>query len=188
YLDTATYGLPPEPTIRVMREAEEAWQAGTGIWTEWDREAERARTAFGRLIGASSARVALMPGVSVGVGLVAADLKPGDRVVVPAADFTSVLFPLFVARERGVEVIEVDDVDRLADAITPGTTLVALSLVQMQTGRVLPVRESVERAQPGGAQGLRRATHRGPCAEVREGIERAASAAVGAAQDLHVRR
>src|SRR4051812_23728401 len=112
YLDTATYGLPPDPTLWAMREATDAWQAGTGVWVDWDREAERARTAFGRLIGAPSSRVALMPSVSVGVGLVAADLKPGDRVVVPAADFTSVLFPLFVARERGIELVEVEDVDR----------------------------------------------------------------------------
>ena len=89
----------------------------------------------------------------------AADLKPGDRVVVPAAEFTSVLFPLLVARDRGVELVEVPDVDRLAEAITPGTKLVALSLVQMQTGRVLPIREIVERAEAVGAQVLLDATH-----------------------------
>src|SRR6185503_13504393 len=158
YLDTATYGLPPEPTLRAMREATDAWQAGTGVWVEWDSQAERARAAFGRLVGAATSRIALMPGVSVGVGMVAADLRPGDRVVMPVAEFTSVLFPLLVARERGVEVVEVD-VERLAEAITPGTKLVALSLVQMQTGRVLPVREIVERAEAVGAQVLLDATH-----------------------------
>src|SRR5919198_4559818 len=109
-----------------MREAEEQWRAGTAYWVDWDREAERARAAFGRLIGAAGSRVALMPAVSAGVGIVAADLKPGDRVVLAAAEFTSVLFPLLVARQRGVEVVEVADVDRLAEAITPGTTPVAL--------------------------------------------------------------
>ncbi|MBI2780949.1 MAG: aminotransferase class V-fold PLP-dependent enzyme [Chloroflexi bacterium] len=172
YLDTATYGLPPDPTLLAMRAAEEAWQSGTGVWVEWDREAERARAAFGRLIGAAAARVALMPGVSVGVGLVAADLKPGDRVVMPAAEFTSVMFPLLVARERGVEIVEVDDIDRLADAITPGTTLVALSLVQMQTGRVLPVAEIVERAEAVGAQVLLDATHGVPFVPLGDVIDR----------------
>src|SRR4051794_36714187 len=100
-----------------MRDATDAWRAGTGVWVDWDHEAERARAAFGRIVGAATARVALMPSVSVGVGLVVADLRPGDRVVVPAADFTSVLFPLFVARERGVEIAEVEDVDRLVEAI-----------------------------------------------------------------------
>jgi selenocysteine lyase/cysteine desulfurase len=184
YLDAATYGLPPEPTIRAMRQAEDAWQAGTGVWVDWDREAERARAAFGRLIGAPAARVALMPSVSVGVGLVVAALQAGDRVVVPAADFTSVLFPLLVARERGVEVVEVDDIDRLIDAITPGTTLVALSLVQMQTGRVLPIREVVERAEAVGAQVLLDATHGVPFVALDDVIDRIDYVAVAAYKHL----
>lgn len=184
YLDTATYGLPPDPTLRAMRDAEDAWQAGTGIWVEWDREAERARAAFGRLIGASASRVALMPSVSVGIGLVAADLRPGDRVVVPAADFTSVLFPLFVARERGVEIAEVDDIDQLVEAITPGTRLVALSLVQMQTGRVLPVREIVERAEAVGAQVLLDATHGVPFVPLDDVIDRVDYVVVAAYKHL----
>ena len=159
YLDTATYGLPPEPTIRVMREALHAWEAGTAGWVEWDRQSERARVAFARLMGAPPSRVALLPSVSVGVGMVASALRPGERVVVPAAEFRSVLYPLLVARERGVDVIEVDEVDRLVEAITAGTKLVALTLVQMQTGRVLPVREIVERAEAVGAQVLLDATH-----------------------------
>jgi selenocysteine lyase/cysteine desulfurase len=159
YLDTATYGLPPEPTIVAMREAHDEWVDGTGRWVEWDRQSERARAAFARLVGASPARVALLPSVSVGVGVVAASLQPGDRVVVPAAEFRSVLYPLLVARDRGVNVVEVDDVDRLLDEITPGTALVAITLVQMHTGRVLPVREIVDRAEAVGARVLLDATH-----------------------------
>jgi selenocysteine lyase/cysteine desulfurase len=184
YLDTATYGLPPEPTIRAMREAEDAWQAGTGVWVDWDREAERARAAFGRLIGAPAASVALMPSVSVGVGIVVAALQPGDRVVVPAADFTSVLFPLLVARERGVEVLEVDDVERLIDAVTPGTALVALSLVQMQTGQVPPIRDVVERAEAVGAQVLLDATHGIPFVPLDDVIDRIDYVAVAAYKHL----
>jgi selenocysteine lyase/cysteine desulfurase len=184
YLDTATYGLPPEPTLRVMREGFDAWQAGTGVWVEWDREAERARAAFGRLIGAASSRVALMPGVSVGVGLVAAALRPGDRAVVAAAEFTSILFPLLVARERGVDVVEIEDVDRLVEAITPGTSLVALSLVQMQTGRVLPIREIVEQAEAVGAQVLLDATHGIPFVRLDEVIDRIDYVAVAAYKHL----
>ena len=172
YLDTATYGLPPEPTLRAMREAEDAWQAGTAMWVEWDRQAERARAAFGRLVGTATSRVALVPSVSTGVGVVAADLAPGDRVVVPALEFRSVLYPLLVARERGVEIVEVDDVDRLLEAITPGTRLVALSLVQMQTGRVLPIREVVERAEAVGAQVLLDATHGVPFVRLDDVIDR----------------
>lgn len=184
YLDTATYGLPAEPTLRVMQEATDAWQAGTGTWVEWDRQAERARAAFGQLVGARSAAVALMPSVSAGVGLVAADLKPGDRVVVPALEFRSVLYPLLVARERGLDVVEVADVDRLIDEITPGTALVALSLVQMQTGRVLPIREIVERAESVGARVLLDATHGVPFVPLHDVIDRIDYVAVAAYKHL----
>jgi selenocysteine lyase/cysteine desulfurase len=184
YLDTATYGLPPDPTLRAMREAEEAWRAGTASWVEWDRQAERARAAFGRLVGAPSSRVALMPSVSVGVGVVAADLRPGDRVVVPALEFRSVLYPLLVARERGVEIVEVEDVDRLLGAITPGTKLIALSLVQMQTGRVLPLRDIVERAEAVGAQVLLDATHGVPFVPLDDVIDRIDYVAVAAYKHL----
>src|SRR6185503_16916303 len=166
-----------------MREATDSWQAGTGVWVEWDSQAERARAAFGRLVGAATSRIALMPGVSVGVGMVAADLEPGDRVVMPAAEFTSVLFPLLVARERGVEVVEAD-VDRMVEAIVPGTTLVALSLVQMQTGRVLPVREIVERAEAVGAQVLLDATHGVPFVRLDDVIDRIDYVAVAAYKHL----
>jgi len=172
YLDTATYGLPPDATMRAMRDAEDAWRAGTGVWVEWDKEAERARTAFGRLMKVAPARVALLPSVSVGMGVVSAALQPGDRVVAPAAEFRSVLYPLLVARDRGVELVEIEDVDRLIDAITPGTALVAISLVQMQTGRVLPVREIVDRAEAVGARVLLDATHGVPFVDLDAVINR----------------
>lgn len=172
YLDTATYGLPPEPTLRVLREALDTWERGTASWVEWDRQSERAREAFARLMGTAPLRVSLMPSVSVGVGMVAAALRPGDRVVVPAAEFRSVLFPILVAQERGVEVVEIDDVDRLVDAITPGTSLVAITLVQMHTGRVLPIREIVDRAEAVGAQVLLDATHGVPFVALDDVIDR----------------
>jgi selenocysteine lyase/cysteine desulfurase len=172
YLDTATYGLPPEPTVRAMREAHDEWIDGTGRWVEWDKQSERARVAFARLMSVAPTRVALLPSVSIGVGVVAAALKPGDRVVVPAAEFRSVLYPLLVARDRGIELVEVDDVDRLVDAIAPGTALVAITLVQMHTGRVLPVREIVDRAQAVGARVLLDATHGVPFVDLGDVIDR----------------
>jgi selenocysteine lyase/cysteine desulfurase len=158
FLDSATYGLPPEPTRRVLSEALDRWTAGTANWVEdWDKVAERARTAFATLIGVAPLRVALLPATSVGVGTIAADLTPADEVVVPIDEFTSVLFPLLVARDRGVRVREVP-FDDVLEQITPGTTLVALTLVQMQTGRTAPIRAIVERAEAVGARVLLDAT------------------------------
>ena len=158
YLDTATYGLPPRPTVAALERALRAWQAGTGDWIEdWDRPTDRVREDFASLIGADAAEVSTIPAASVGVGLVAARLGRGDEVVVPADEFTSTLFPLLVARERGAVVREVP-FDALAASVQPGTRLVATSLVQMQTGRVADMAAIVEAAERAGAAVLVDAT------------------------------
>jgi selenocysteine lyase/cysteine desulfurase len=172
YLDTATYGLPPDPTVTAMRRALEAWQAGTGDWiADWDRPAEAARASFARLVGTTAERIALLPAVSIGVGYIAAGLGPGDEVIVPADEFTSVLFPLLVARERGVIVREVEAA-ALADEIRPGTTLVAASLVQMQTGRMADLPAILDRAEAVGARVLVDATQAVPFVPVASMIGR----------------
>lgn len=172
YLDTATYGLPPDRAVEALKRAEEEWIGGTGVWVEWDRQSDRARQAFARLMNTKPARVALLPAASAGVGVVAASLNPGDRVVTARAEFRSVLYPLLVARDRGIDLHEIDDVDHLVDAIVPGTKLVALSLVQMQTGRVLPIREIVDNAEQVGARVLLDGTHGIPFVSLDDVIDR----------------
>src|SRR5262245_22048571 len=67
YLDTATYGLPPRPTIEVMERALQAWQSGQGNWIEdWDRPSDRCRTDFAALVGTDAANIAYIPAASVG--------------------------------------------------------------------------------------------------------------------------
>ena len=172
YLDSATYGLPPEPTVRAMRAALDSWQSGTADWiADWDRPAEAARSSFAHLIGTAPERVSLLPAASVGVGLVAAGLGAGDEVVVPADEFTSVLFPLLLARERGAIVREVD-FERLPDEIGPGTTLVATSLVQMQTGRMAELAAILDRAGAVGARVLIDATQAIPFVPLAPVIDR----------------
>jgi selenocysteine lyase/cysteine desulfurase len=173
YLDSATYGLPPRATAEAMRHAIDAWQAGTADWVhDWDEKGEDCRAAFASLIGAASSTVALVPTVSVGVGMIAATLDASDDVVVPDDEFTSVLGPLLVAqRERGVRVRTVP-LDNLAPNVTPGTTLVAFSLIQSQGGRAAALRDVVEAAQNVGARTLVDATHAVPFVSVKDEIER----------------
>jgi selenocysteine lyase/cysteine desulfurase len=162
YLDAATYGLPPTDTILAMRRALRQWQSGTGHWIDdFDTAADPARVSFAQLIGASPDEVATIPAVSVGVGLVAQALQPGDEVVVPVDEFTSVLYPFLVAERRGVLVRPVALAD-LADAIRPSTTLVATSLVQMQTGRAAPITAIVRAAKAHGTRILVDATQSVP--------------------------
>ncbi len=159
YLDTATYGLAPRPTADAMRAALTQWEQGAADWIDdWDRVADRARREFSHLIGVPIRRVALVSTASVGVGTVAASLEADDEVLVNQDEFTSLLFPLLVAESRGVKVREVP-LDSLATQITPTTSLVAFSLVQMQTGRVAPIREILARSEEVGARVLIDATH-----------------------------
>jgi selenocysteine lyase/cysteine desulfurase len=173
YLDAATYGLPPRSTVAAIRRALTQWQTGTGDWREdWDRSADAARERFAALIGAAPERIGLLPAVSSGTGLVAATLGPGDDVVVPDDEFTSVLFPLLVAeRERGAAVRTVPFA-ALAEAVRPGTRLVAFSLVQMQSGRAAALEQICAAAAAHGAEVLVDATQALPFVSVDHCLDR----------------
>jgi selenocysteine lyase/cysteine desulfurase len=172
YLDTATYGLPPLATVEALERAIHAWQAGTGDWiNDWDEPTNEAPRDFAALIGAPPDTIATIPAASVGTGLVAGTLGPGDEVVTPDDEFTSTLFPLLVAKERGAVVHEVA-VDDVAASIGPSTRLVAISLVQMQTGRVADIGAVVDAAERHGARILVDATQGIPFVDLREVIDR----------------
>jgi selenocysteine lyase/cysteine desulfurase len=170
YLDAATYGLPPRPAADAMAAAVEAWRAGTARWVDdWDRPAEAARGDFASLIGATADEIALISSASIGMGLVADSLAAGDVVVVPEDEHVSDLFPLLVAERRGVTVRQVP-FTAVVDAIDEGTTLVAASLVQMQTGRVGDLAGITRRASEVGARVFIDATHALPFVPVAEHI------------------
>src|ERR671933_3040822 len=122
YLDAATYGLPPRPTVEAMRQALADWQAGTADWVSaWDRAGDTARERFAQLIGAETDAVGLVPAASVGVGTIAASLGEGDQVVLPDDEFTSVLYPLLVAEQARGVVVRRAPFDRLAEAVDART-------------------------------------------------------------------
>src|SRR4051794_19920885 len=87
YLDAATYGLPPKPTVGALDRALRRWQDGTADWiAEWDREGDVCRNLFAEIIGASPDEIALIPTVSVGVGMIAAALPGNTKAVVPEGE------------------------------------------------------------------------------------------------------
>jgi selenocysteine lyase/cysteine desulfurase len=172
YLDSATYGLPPRPTVETMHRAIDRWQSGTADWVaEWDRRGDSCRVDFASLIGAPGDAVALVPTVSVGVGVLAAGLDAHDQVVVPDDEFTSVLYPLLVAhRAHGVRVSAVP-LDDLPRHISSRTTLVAFSLIQSQSGRAAPMTEILAAARAVGARTLVDATHAVPFVPVANDLQ-----------------
>lgn len=160
YLDAATYGLPPRPTVVALERALRRWQTGEADWVEeWDQKGDACRAHFATLIGGRPEEIALIPAASVGVGVVAASLPAGAEVVVPDDEFTSVIFPLLVAAERSGARVRRVPYAALAEAIGSETHLIAFSLTRSQDGITAPLGQIVAAARRHGAQLLVDATH-----------------------------
>ena len=113
----------------------------------------------GRRWSASTpAQVAVGSTVSAFVGLIAASLPDGARVLVPDVEFTSTLFPFLVEQERGRLTVTTVPPDRLAEAIDARTDVVAFSAVQMSSGEVADLAAITTAARHHGARTLLDAT------------------------------
>lgn len=139
YLNTASYGLPPTAAWDALQAALEDWRGGRTSWEHWGIPGEEARASFARLVGVPLDTVAIAANVSTLLGLVAAAVPDGTRVLAPDVEFTSVLFPFMAQERRGVQVRLVPPRE-LAGEIGPDTDVVAFSAVQMATGEVADLR------------------------------------------------
>jgi selenocysteine lyase/cysteine desulfurase len=134
-LNTASYGLPPKPAWDALQAALEDWRSGRTSWEQWGEPGEEARASFARLLGVPVESVAIAANVSTLVGLVAASIPDGSRVLAPDVEFTSILFPFLVQESRDVSVRLVPAAD-LPGEIDEGVDVVAFSAVQMASGEV----------------------------------------------------
>ena len=150
YLNTATYGLPPQPAYDAMLAAIADWRTGRTSEDEWEAATERARATFARLVGVDSSDVACGATVSELIGLVAASLPGGARVLTAENDFASTLFPWTVHEQRGL-VVENVPLGSLVDAIEERHAMVAVSHVQAQSGEVVDLGRLVARCKAKGA-------------------------------------
>ena len=150
YLNTASYGLPPQRAWDRLQAALGDWRVGATSWEPWADAADEARGLFARLVRASPEDVALGTTVSQLVSHLATAVPDGSRVLVPDIEFTSLLFPWLVQGRRGVEVRYVPP-GRLAEAIDGDTALVAFSAVQSATGEVADVADVARAARHHGA-------------------------------------
>src|ERR1700710_881454 len=79
YLNAATLGLPPRATHQALRDALDAWQAGSACAVAYDAVVNRARALYAGLVGVPVGWVATGSQTSVAAGVVAAALAPGSR-------------------------------------------------------------------------------------------------------------
>jgi selenocysteine lyase/cysteine desulfurase len=149
WLDTASYGLPPQPAWEALQAALADWRVGATSWEAWDEATVAARACFARLVGVSSADVTVGAQVSQLIAPVAAAVRDGARVVVPEIEFTSNLFPWLAHGDR-LSVVTVPT-DRLVETAAAGCDVVAFSLVQSATGEVADYAGIVAAARGVGA-------------------------------------
>jgi selenocysteine lyase/cysteine desulfurase len=153
YLNTASLGLPPRRTVAAVHEVLAQWRAGQANPPDYDEPLARSRASFAALVGVGPSRVAVGSQVSVFAGLVAASLPDGAEVLVPAGEFTSMVFPFLAQTTRGVRVREVE-LEHLAEAVTRRTALVAVSAVQSADGRVMDLDALAAATEAAGARVL----------------------------------
>jgi selenocysteine lyase/cysteine desulfurase len=144
YLNTASYGLPPTPAWEELQAVLADWRGGRTSWEGWGDSTEAARASFARLVGVPTEWIAIGANTSSMVGLVAASLRDGARVVSTEPEFTSLLWP-FLAQGRGIEVACVP-VARVPDAVDERTDVVAVSVVQSSTGELADLDAVIEAA------------------------------------------
>jgi selenocysteine lyase/cysteine desulfurase len=158
YLNTASFGLPPDPVWEAMQTAQADWRAGRVSWEHWTAVTGRARAQFARLVGADVDRVAVGSTVSGLIAQIASAIPDGSRVLAPEPEFVSLLFPFLAQAGRGVTV-DVVPLARLAEAIDATTDVVAVSAVQSSTGEVAALDDIAAAATHHGALTVVDATH-----------------------------
>ncbi|WP_107288377.1 aminotransferase class V-fold PLP-dependent enzyme [Streptomyces sp. NBRC 110611] len=149
YLNSASSGLLPRRSAAALRAAlDESTSYGT-MGRDYFAAATASRAAFARLLGLPAERVAIGSSVAVRSALIAASLPPGSEVLAPEGDFSSLLNPF--GTHPGITLRTVP-LEALADAVRPGTALVAFSAVQSLDGRIADLAAVREAARAHGAR------------------------------------
>jgi selenocysteine lyase/cysteine desulfurase len=133
YLNTSTCGLLPRRTVEAVKALAEGNAGGRMAGSGDFGVVDAARAGFARLAGVGADRVAIGTSVAVHVGMIAASLPAGAEILFPEGEFSSVVAPFAV---RGDLKVRYAPLEGLADAVRPGTALVAFSSVQSADGRV----------------------------------------------------
>ena len=152
YLNSGASGPPPYPVLEAMRAADDlcsgpAYLEGVGLFVRQAAANSRAREAAARLVGAGPDDVALTQNTTHGMnlGVTAIDWREGDEVLSTTTEHPGCLAPLHNLRRRfgvGVNLVSPPVTpEKVEDALTPRTRLVALSHVDWTSGEVLPLEE-----------------------------------------------
>lgn len=155
YLDTSTCGLPSTATLAAVEQHLATWRDGVGSLASFHEPVETSRRLFAELVGVPAGAVAVGSQVSVAVGMVAASLPAGARVVLPDNDFTSLLWPFLARTDLRCTLVPLPEVPA---AVAAGCDWVAASVVQSAGGALLDLPGLRAAADATGARVLLDAT------------------------------
>src|ERR687886_1600526 len=152
YLNSGGSGPPSYDTIRAMREVDDlcsgpAYLEGADFYAHQGKAYARAREVAAQLINADPENIALTQNTTHGVNLGAfgLDWQEGDEVVSSRSEHPGSLVPLRTLGKRyGVRLKLLAPpvtAEKVEDAMTSKTRLVALSHVDWTTGEILPLEE-----------------------------------------------
>ncbi|HKW44144.1 MAG TPA: aminotransferase class V-fold PLP-dependent enzyme [Candidatus Eremiobacteraceae bacterium] len=144
YLNTATYGLPPKTAYDATLAALEDWRTGRTSEDGWEACTERARATFAKLVNVPHTSVVCGATVSELIGLVAASLPDGARVLIADNDFASTIFPFTVHAARGITVDSVP-LANLVETLSESYAIIVVSHVQAYSGEVADLQGLVEK-------------------------------------------
>src|SRR4051812_10424091 len=144
YLNTASFGLPPDPAFEALSQAQEDWRHGRVSWEHWTAVTDRARAEFATLVRVRPEQIAVGANGSGLISQVALAIPDGARVLAPEPEFTSLLFPFLAQADRGVTVTVVALAD-IASRIDDDIDVVAVSAVQSSTGELADL-DAIEQA------------------------------------------
>ncbi|MBM7438233.1 aminotransferase class V-fold PLP-dependent enzyme [Streptomyces sp. HB132] len=133
YLNTSTCGLLPRRAVEAVKALADDSSAGVRGGVGRSSSVASVRAAFAGIAGVAPARVALGGSVAAHVGIVAASLPAGSEVLAPTGEFSSVVSPFAVRGDLKMRYVPLAG---LAEAVRPGTAVVAFSAAQSSDGRV----------------------------------------------------
>ncbi|WP_033293649.1 aminotransferase class V-fold PLP-dependent enzyme [Amycolatopsis jejuensis] len=138
YLDFARFGPPSHAVLdTTARLLEATTKAGPSTVDELMRQEIRAKAAAARLCGSDTDHTVLLPHTSL--GLFQAAFNSHGEVLVSAAEFPANTYPWARAELAGRVTTRwltsgYVTADRVAEALTPDTTVVSVSAVDFRTG------------------------------------------------------
>jgi selenocysteine lyase/cysteine desulfurase len=150
YFNTALRGIPPQASIEAATRTLDRWSRGELEWVPWLDELDKVRSEFATLIGVSPAQVGIGHTTAALVNVIAANLEPGSRVLVPEYEHNSNTIPFVAQGYRGISV-DTAPLSAIATRVSSNHALVALALVQSLDGTIVDLASVSQACRRAGA-------------------------------------